>query len=216
LANSLVCPFLLDLDYSDIQGPLVQFQGVRSDPDATWKLVRSIYQASGIQTLSETQLHTTFERFWPDLDSNLARIRKLPIRERQSILQRRSDRELLEEVLHLLRALHRPDPRTPVTRVTREPGVTITVDLTELGLGDVPIEIDSCSSTTFQEFLDTLYSHYLHRVAEAYTYEERWTLQNLRSGEDLHKVDREDHRSLADIGITPDTRLKVRLRAKRP
>jgi TIR domain len=192
LDNSLVCPFLLDLDYSDIQGPLVQFQGARSEPDATWKLVRSIYQASGIHTLSETQLHTTFERFWPDLDANLTSIRKLPTGERHVALQRRSDRELLEEALQLLRALHRPDVQTSVTRKSSE---NIILDLNELGMGEVTIKIDSNGSSTFQDFLNTLYGRYLHRVADESTYGQQWTLQNLHSGEDLHKVGRQDHRS---------------------
>lgn len=72
--KSRVCPYLLDLQPTDIKGPLVSFQAARADKDDTLKLVQTINRATGERVLPESRISTIFERFWPDLQKALVDI----------------------------------------------------------------------------------------------------------------------------------------------
>lgn len=72
--KSRVCPYLLDLQPTDIKGPLVNFHMAKADKDGTLKLVQTINRALSDRPLSEDQLSTSFEAFWPRMEATLAAI----------------------------------------------------------------------------------------------------------------------------------------------
>lgn len=98
---------LFDLKPSDVVGPLSDFQHTNlNDRDDVFKLVASINEASD-QKISDRQLSTYFEKFWPDLVENLEKIREH--QEQQPAggdgAPQRDPEQLLEEVLERVRMM---------------------------------------------------------------------------------------------------------------
>ncbi len=101
--KSFVCPYLVGLKPSDLSGPLVQFQATAADKNDTRQLLATLNSALGVDALPEPQLDKTYEKWWPELSQALERLQeeiKLPG-------LRRSEREILEELLELVRAQSR-------------------------------------------------------------------------------------------------------------
>lgn len=72
LDDTYVCPYLLDLEPSDIpQGPLAQFQAKRASRDETLQLLMTFNQALGTHSLPEDRLRRSFQRSWPHLEEKL-------------------------------------------------------------------------------------------------------------------------------------------------
>ena len=74
MGKSFVCPYLFELQPSDIEGPLAQFQCEGADQDGTLDLVRSInsrLRALGRESREERSVASQFEKWWPDLKKNL-------------------------------------------------------------------------------------------------------------------------------------------------
>jgi hypothetical protein len=103
LDTSFVTPYLLNVKPADLQGPLVQFQAAIADRADTLRLVRTINKALGDQALSETSIEKYFIKWWPELASTLAKIPAAETKTRSS----RTDRDILEELLVLMRGLTR-------------------------------------------------------------------------------------------------------------
>jgi len=99
LDRTLVCPYLFDLEPSGITGPLVQFQAARADRDDTKKLLGTINRALTGKSLTEEQLGKAFEKWWPDLEGRFKAIPTIASKRPN----RRSEREILEEMLELMR-----------------------------------------------------------------------------------------------------------------
>jgi len=99
LDRTYVCPYLFNLDPSDLKGPLVQFQLAKANKEDTKKLVLTINRALGPAALADNVIEDAFEIWWPKLEISLNEIRP-DNPEGQPI---RSDRELLEEMLELTR-----------------------------------------------------------------------------------------------------------------
>lgn len=98
--SSRVVPYRFRLDAAELPYPLAQFQGVNADKAGTFKLVDSINVVRK-DRLASDRLQRLFDKWWPELDQELSRI---PDTEDESSVQR-SDRELLEEILVLVRSL---------------------------------------------------------------------------------------------------------------
>ncbi|MEQ1883297.1 MAG: hypothetical protein ABL878_20275 [Burkholderiales bacterium] len=101
--SSHVCTFLLDVAPADIEPPLGQFQHTVFAKDDVRQLVESINKAtysSAERALPEQTLSSVFEKFWPDLETALKKIAAL--KEEKPV--QRPERELLEEVLEILRS----------------------------------------------------------------------------------------------------------------
>lgn len=71
LDKTRVCPFLLGVKRSDIQGPLLQFQSTVYEEEDVKKLVFSINAACGEDKLEDGRLGTIFEVWWPRLKERL-------------------------------------------------------------------------------------------------------------------------------------------------
>ncbi|HEX8774895.1 MAG TPA: hypothetical protein VF735_15080 [Pyrinomonadaceae bacterium] len=66
--KSHVVPYLLDVDFEDIKGPLEQFNGAKAEKNETRKLLTAIRIAAGDTAPSEAQIDTLFEKFWPEFE----------------------------------------------------------------------------------------------------------------------------------------------------
>ncbi|MGZ4875726.1 MAG: toll/interleukin-1 receptor domain-containing protein, partial [Candidatus Angelobacter sp.] len=108
LQNTFVCPFLIGLDPSDVKPPLAQFQATRAERDDVLKLLKTLNSALRENALPEPHIEEAFEVWWPKLDQQL---KSLPTGS-SKFKAHRSDRELLEELLALVRSQN----RIPVTR----------------------------------------------------------------------------------------------------
>ncbi len=106
LTETYVCPYLLGLRPSDLRGPLVQFQAAEANEADTRRLLATINAATaalGAKALSERALDRAFATWWPSLAKTLE---SLPTG-RPSGRPARSERDLLEETLTLVRELSR-------------------------------------------------------------------------------------------------------------
>src|SRR5262249_42560061 len=108
LNRAYVCPYLFGLGPSDLKGPLVQFQTTKVEKEDTKKLVQTINRAQGISALPENLVEDAFEIWWPKLDERLRSISNTQT-DREPM---RSERELLEETLELIRSQSRKSIET--------------------------------------------------------------------------------------------------------
>jgi hypothetical protein len=105
--DAYVCTFLLDLKPTDIEEPLASFQHTIFEKDDIRKLIDTINKAvenSGERSLSENHLNIIFETFWPELKEELKNIVEKEAEVDQPI---REEREILEEILAIVRALEK-------------------------------------------------------------------------------------------------------------
>jgi len=116
LEKTFVCPYLLGVRPADLRGPLVQFQAAEANEADTRRLVATINAALGPAALSERGLDRAFATWWPALEEVL---KALPPG-KPGARPARSERDLLEEVLALVRGLAREHGGAPGTLVPRE------------------------------------------------------------------------------------------------
>ncbi|MBK9730020.1 MAG: toll/interleukin-1 receptor domain-containing protein [Chitinophagaceae bacterium] len=100
LDTSKVCPILFGLDNSDFKGPLTQFQTSQFNKLDVKKLLRTINNSLSDQKLEDKILDEVFELWWQKLDQKILKILEENKVENTSL---RDDRELLEEVLAIVR-----------------------------------------------------------------------------------------------------------------
>lgn len=98
--NSKVCPILFGVENSDVKGPLTQFQSSEFEKIEIKKIVKSINIELGENKLADNILDEVFDTWWPKLE---AKIKAVNISEKKDSEEIRDDRELLEEVLGLVR-----------------------------------------------------------------------------------------------------------------
>jgi hypothetical protein len=106
--RSAVVPYLVGLNTTDLAPPLSLFQAVAADKDGTLRLLRSLNNRLPVK-VDAGRLERTFERWWPDLETSLQAIPS-PM-EAAAVAKGRTERELLEEALSLLRARPREPQR---------------------------------------------------------------------------------------------------------
>lgn len=103
--DAYVWTFLLDLSPSDVEPPLSKFQHTVAEKDDVRRLLHTINRrlaAAGERALSEAVLDDIFATFWPQLEEALGLARSTLTQ--STVGELRTDRELLEEVLELVRA----------------------------------------------------------------------------------------------------------------
>lgn len=107
VSQSRVIPYLFGITNADLQGPLSQFQAVSADEEGSLSLIKSINKALATP-IKDAQLEKAFAAFWPELEKALATIRDEAKNEITSKAPpQRPDRELLEEMLAVVRRLDR-------------------------------------------------------------------------------------------------------------
>ncbi len=97
--KTYVCTLLVDLQASDVTDPLAQFQATRLTKDELLQLVKNLNGVLGERRMSDAHVEKAFEKWWPDLETELT---KLPSDE-SSHAPPREQRDLLEEVLEKVR-----------------------------------------------------------------------------------------------------------------
>lgn len=101
--QSKVCPFLVDLKPSDIQNsPILQFQMASATKEDVLKLFESINANLDDCKLTEDILSTTFETFWPKIESALSDINSKKPAD-SSMTVNRDEQKPIEEILELVR-----------------------------------------------------------------------------------------------------------------
>jgi hypothetical protein len=103
--SSRVVPLAVDLKPSDIEPPLGHFQAQEATEDGVSAIVRSI-NAACTPPLNDELLEKSFSKWWPDLDAQLKNIEQTTPAPPGDT---RSERELLEETLDIVRGLARAD-----------------------------------------------------------------------------------------------------------
>ena len=104
-----VIPYMFGVTDSDLVGPLTQFQGVAADKAGTFSLLESVNKAlDPPEARTAKQLEKAFKVWWPSLKSALDEIAKEAKKDPEAAAPKRTDRELLEEILTLVR-----NPRAP-------------------------------------------------------------------------------------------------------
>ncbi|NEK59907.1 toll/interleukin-1 receptor domain-containing protein [Geodermatophilus sabuli] len=99
--TSRVVPLLWRLNPADVKAPLTQFHMKLVDRDGVFDLMKSI-NASLDRPRPDVTLEGTFNALWPRLEGDLGNV-KPKSAESQAVLQR-TERDLLEEILDLVRA----------------------------------------------------------------------------------------------------------------
>jgi uncharacterized protein YecA (UPF0149 family) len=114
-AHARVSPFLFRLSQTELTGPLSQlFQTTSAEREDVRKLVHSINRST-TASIDEQAVDRSFERCWPELETRLAAIQD---EVGSPALPQRTDRQVLEELLELVRTLSRdtttnlPSPTT--------------------------------------------------------------------------------------------------------
>jgi DNA-binding CsgD family transcriptional regulator len=80
LERGRVIPYLIDIPSNLFDGPLSQYQAINADLDGTRHLVEAIAEANPVNRLHPQTLAIVFERWWPDLESELHNINeKYPV-----------------------------------------------------------------------------------------------------------------------------------------
>lgn len=102
LQKTFVCPYLHEIEPADLKGPLVQFNAARMNREDTHKLILTINEALE-NPLSPDTIEESFDIWWSKLEEKL---NNLP-QPRSKAKYKRPDREILEEILDLVREQRR-------------------------------------------------------------------------------------------------------------
>lgn len=100
--SSRICPVLFGMQNTDLQGPLIKFQTTRFTQEDMRKLVRSVNNACGDQKVDDAVLDEAFEMWWPRLEQQVMKL--LADHAPPPVVSPRTERELIEEILSLVRA----------------------------------------------------------------------------------------------------------------
>ena len=98
--RAFVCPFLFGLELSDVRGPLTQFQATKAEKEDIKRLILTINKALGDDRLASDKVEKAFEHWWPEIARSLKNVPGVGDKAKP----RRADRELLEEILEIVRA----------------------------------------------------------------------------------------------------------------
>jgi hypothetical protein len=105
LTKNRVCPLCIDILPMKLTPPLSAFNATLPNKTDMLKLVKTINSQNTEHRLVEDKLEKAFERWWPDFESKLDKIKKAHKPPAASIS--RPDAEVLEEVLETVRAVQR-------------------------------------------------------------------------------------------------------------
>ncbi len=103
--KSKVSPFLFGVKRSEVQGPILQFQSTIYEKEDVLKLLHSINSSNDPKFLEEARLESTFDVWWPRLQTNLDLIESKieDYTTYNSETNTVGANEILEEILELLR-----------------------------------------------------------------------------------------------------------------
>ena len=103
LTSSRVCTFLIDLDSTEVSGPLAQFNHTQRTETDVYSLVETLNTAMGDKALPQSTLETVFQTYWPQFDTRLSEIIETPTNDVEP--PDRSEDSILEELLNTVRTI---------------------------------------------------------------------------------------------------------------
>ena len=110
LDRTKVCPLLFGgMEATDVKGPLVQFQATQFSKEEIKRVVKMMNSELAEAGLSSDVLDNVFDMWWPELEKQVKEA--LEGSDESDDEARRSERDLLEEVLALTRRLARDGER---------------------------------------------------------------------------------------------------------
>ena len=101
LDTSSVIPLLLDLEFSDVSGPLAQFQAKKLSRAGVGEVIQSIQKAAADDAIPKDRAKQLFDALWSEFESKLGDIPDDAPAERHM----RPQHEILEELVSSVRAL---------------------------------------------------------------------------------------------------------------
>lgn len=114
IEKARVCTLLFNLEPTDLKGPLTSFQGTRFLREDFKRLITTINNVAGDSKLDTAVLDSVFEMWWPRLEEQVLEILASDgVRKEEG---KRSDRDILEEILEL--------NRMNSTRVSHSPHIS--------------------------------------------------------------------------------------------
>lgn len=103
LTDNHCCPLLCGLSHADVTPPLSQFHGALINKrEDVLKLITTMYEAAGAKS-DPGQVDRWFTPFWENFSNDVAQILVTPTTEHKAKPPHRPDREILEEILDLVR-----------------------------------------------------------------------------------------------------------------
>lgn len=112
-----VCTFLIDLKPTEIDQPLGKFQHTIFSKDDVKKLIITInsqLEKNDGPSLDESTLTTVFEKFWPDLETELKGILSSGTKQEAP---KRNEKAMIEEILETVRNIERNQERVKQQKV---------------------------------------------------------------------------------------------------
>lgn len=103
VGRAKVVPILLDLEPDDVRGPLMQFQCARFDQQEMKRMLRMLNSELGDSALTDDVLESAFSMRWPILEKETSTL--LRQTNKNQPINRRTEKELLEEILGLARSI---------------------------------------------------------------------------------------------------------------
>jgi len=97
-----VCTILFNLDMTDLTGPLANIQATKFCQDDFKMLIETINNTNE-NKLDTTVLNNVFNKWWPDLDEKIRKILESVSENKSDNLIKRTDTDILKEILNLSR-----------------------------------------------------------------------------------------------------------------
>jgi hypothetical protein len=101
MQGARVIPLLFNLEFSDITGPLAQFQAKKVGKNGLAEVIQSINQTTADQSIPEDRARQLFSALWPEFEKQLATISDEAPTEKHM----RPNHEILEELVTGVRGL---------------------------------------------------------------------------------------------------------------
>jgi hypothetical protein len=76
MSGGRVCPYLIDINRSQLAGPLNQFQAKECTREQTRELLASVNMAMGADALQDSRIDRYFDVYWPSLEAEIASANK--------------------------------------------------------------------------------------------------------------------------------------------
>lgn len=108
LSKNRVCPLLINLSPQDLIQPLGQFQATRPERNDMLQLIKTINKHCMQKRIPEQILKNNFDKWWDDFDKGFKKI--ISSHKPDKEFQKRTERDILEEILEISRAIQRNTP----------------------------------------------------------------------------------------------------------
>lgn len=105
LSSNRVCPLLIDLQSSDLEDPLAQFNHTLPNKGSIGQLVRTINTQLGAARLDDRILEQVFETYWNQFEKRFAAA--LEGNPPTTTIEPKSEQTMLTEILNTTRSLQR-------------------------------------------------------------------------------------------------------------